>query len=302
MVSGVLILTGATASGKTELALELAERHDAEIVGADSRQIYRGMPIGTAAPTDAQRARVRHHLVGFLEPYARYSAARFVTDAIAAIADIHARGRRAIVVGGTGFYIRALCGDVGLSAERDDVLRARLAEEARVHPADVLHAWLATRDPARARELSPNDGYRVTRALEIALAPRPAAVDETFSLRAQRIPYRKIWLEIDVETLNERIARRTDAMLAAGFVEEAEHIGADAVAANAVGYADAVAFTRGWLTEDELRTRLARATRRYAKRQRTWFRAEPELTEAAPQLGALDDVARTLPGWLGSAK
>ena len=115
MPAGVLILTGQTAAGKTPLALRLAERFDAEIVGADSRQIYRDMPIGTAAPGAADRARVRHHLVGFLDPRERYSAARFVADALATIDEVHARGGRALVVGGTGFYVRALTGDVALS-------------------------------------------------------------------------------------------------------------------------------------------------------------------------------------------
>ncbi len=303
MTPAVFILTGATASGKTALAIELAERFDAEIVGADSRQIYAGMPIGTAAPTEAERTRVPHHLVGFLDPHERYSAARFVSDALIAIADIHARGRRVIVAGGTGFYIRALCGDVILANERDDSLRTRLAEEARIHPPEVLHGWLAVRDPVRARALAPNDRYRVTRALEIALAPRPPVSEaEPLSLRSRSIPYKKVWLTVATATLEERIARRTDAMLAAGLVHEAERIGVAAVAADAVGYFDALAFANGRLTAGELRERLARATRRYAKRQRTWFRAEPDLTPIAPEFLALEAVARTLPGWLGSAK
>ena len=133
---GVLILTGPTAGGKTELAMELAQRFDAEIVGADSRQIYRGMPIGTAAPQAEQLAAVPHHCVAFLDPYERYSAARYVEDAMAAIDAIHRRGKRAIVVGGTGFYVRALTGNVTLAAQFDDSLRARLAAEARLHPPD----------------------------------------------------------------------------------------------------------------------------------------------------------------------
>ena len=188
---GVLVIAGTTCSGKTALALELAERFDAEIVGADSRQIYREMTIGTAAPTDAERARVAHHLVGFLDPHERYSAARFATDAIAAIAAIHARGKRAIVTGGTGFYVRALAGDVALSATFDEALRARLARETRVHPPDVLHAWLAARDPARAARLEAGDRYRVARALEIALAPREGvgvAVDDlAVALQERRV-------------------------------------------------------------------------------------------------------------------
>src|SRR5580693_9905110 len=135
---GILILAGPTASGKTELALALAERFGAEIIGADSRQIYRGMPIGTAAPTAEQRARVPHHLVEFLDPHERYSAARYVLDARRAIDAIAARGRRVIVAGGTGFYLRALAGDVALDAAYDPAVRARLATEARLHPPEVL--------------------------------------------------------------------------------------------------------------------------------------------------------------------
>src|SRR5436305_675418 len=118
--SGVLVIAGPTASGKTELAIAIAQRYGAEIVSADSRQIYRDMPIGTAAPTPQQLAAVPHHLVGFLDPHERYSAAHFAADAASAIQDIHARGNRAIVAGGTGFYIRALTGAVDLAPQHDE--------------------------------------------------------------------------------------------------------------------------------------------------------------------------------------
>ena len=297
---GVLIIAGPTGSGKTELAIELAERAGAEIVGADSRQIYRGMPIGTAAPSPQQLARVAHHLVGFLDPLERYSAARFATDALAAIDDIHARGRRAIVSGGTGFYLRALCGDVTLAAEKDDGARERLLREAQVHPVEVLHAWLASREPFRAAVLASTDRYRVARALEVSLAGERASNDDAppQTLRARGMPYRKLYVHVDLDVLEARIARRTDAMLAAGLIDEAERVGEDAVAADAVGYADALAYTRGWLTFEELRTRLARSTRRYAKRQRTWFRREPDLTSVAADVEQLERLARTLPGWV----
>lgn len=284
----VIVVSGPTASGKTEIALALAERLGAEIVGADSRQIYAGMAIGTAAPLASERARVPHHLVGFLAPHERYSAARFVEDALAAIAGIHARGRSALVVGGTGFYIRALCGDVALAGAYDQSLRARLAAEARIHPAPVLHGWLAALAPERAAAISPNDPYRVARALEIALGRRdaPSAGDAASrggaaplprSLRGLGIPFVKTWLEIGGDELDRRIAGRIERMLAAGFLEEAERIGAAAVAADAVGYPQALAYLSGWSTEAELRTALARATRHYAKRQRTWFAKEPGL-------------------------
>jgi tRNA dimethylallyltransferase len=297
---GVLILAGPTASGKTELALELAERFGAEIIGADSRQVYRGMTVGTAAPTAEQRARVPHHLVEVLDPAQRYSAARFVADALAAIAALTVRGRRALVVGGTGFYVRALCGDVGLSSAYDPELRARLAREARLHPPAALHDWLRARDPARAAQLSPHDGYRVLRALEIALTVRrDAPLAPAPTLRTAGIAYAKAVLDPTPDDLDARIETRVGAMLRRGFVEEALRIGAAAVAADAVGYPHAFAYANGACTAAELRALLARETRRYARRQRTWFRSEPGVTwierSAAP--GALLAVARKLPGW-----
>ena len=304
MTPGVLILVGQTASGKSALALELAERFGAEIVGADSRQIYRGMPIGTAAPTDAERARVPHHLVGFLDPRERYSAARFVADALAAIDAIHGRGRRALVVGGTGFYVRALAGDVALSPAYDASLRERLAREARIHPPDVLAAWLAALDPGRAAAIDPNDPYRITRALEVAIAQRRGGDERDGepareNLGTRGTPYRKLYLEIAPDELGRRIAARVDAMLADGLCAEAERIGADAVAADAVGYREALAYRSGWSTAGELRGQLVRTTRRYAKRQATWFRTEPGLVGIAANeaFERAAGEAGALPGW-----
>ncbi len=303
MTPGVLILTGQTASGKSALALALAERFDAEIVGADSRQIYRGMPVGTAAPSDEDRARVPHHLVGFLDPSERYSAARFVADALAAIDQIHVRGKRAIVAGGTGFYVRALTGAVALSPAYDADLRERLAHEARIHPPDMLAEWLRALAPQRAAAIAPNDPYRVARALEIALAERAGARREDTGppddLRSRGIAFRKLYLEIAPDELERRIAARVDAMLANGLLEEAERVGGAAVAADAVGYREALAYLAGWSTYDELRAHLIRNTRRYAKRQATWFRTEPGLVRvpAASALAAVAAEAGALPGW-----
>lgn len=296
-----MLLAGPTAGGKTAAALALAERFGAEIVGADARQIYRGMAIGTAAPTPAERARVPHHLVGFLDPHERYSAARFVLDASAALAEIAARGRRALVVGGTGFYLRALAGDVALAAAHDTELRRRLAREARIHPPEVLAAWLSAVAPERAAAIDPHDPYRVARALEVALAGRtaPAPRGPLPTLRAAGIPVLKLWLEIEAPVLEARIAARVDAMLAAGLVAEAERIGPDAVAADAVGYREALAYAAGWSTLPELRTQLIRATRRYAKRQGTWFRSEPEIVRVRP--GELEATIRDRLGWMETA-
>jgi len=273
----VVVIAGATASGKTQLALALALEHGAEIVGADSRQIYRDMPIGTAAPTPAQRAAVPHHLVDFLDPRERYSAARFSDDATRVIEQIRQRGKRVIVVGGTGFYTRALTGSVDLAQQADAAIRERLARESRMHDAHFLHAWLHARDPRRAAMLHESDAYRVMRALEVALSVRERDVPVR-SLASRHIPFRKYFLSVDFSELETHIARRTDAMLSGGLLEEAERMGIEAVAASAVGYPQALAFLRGWSTRDELRASLVRATRRYAKRQFTWFRSEPATT------------------------
>jgi tRNA dimethylallyltransferase len=292
-----LILAGATASGKTEIALELATTYCAEIVGADSRQIYRGMPIGTAAPTAEQMGLVPHHLVAFLDPTQRYSAARYASDAIAAIRDILRRGKRAIVVGGTGFYIRALLGGVDLAPQYDEVLRARLAREAKLHPADFLYEWLAKRDAPRARAIHPGDAYRVLRALEIALAqtPAPSLPEPARTLRGEKLTSLLVFLDLPQAEIDRRVAVRTERMLAAGLLDEAERIGEAAVAANAVGYPQALAHLRGWSTIGELRILLERATRRYARRQRAWFRSEADTFWCAPE--TLHEQVREKLGW-----
>jgi tRNA dimethylallyltransferase len=294
---GILILAGATASGKTEIAIELATAFDAEIVGADSRQIYRGMPIGTAAPSPQQLTQVPHHLVGFLDPLERYSAARYAGDALRAIEDIVQRGKRALVVGGTGFYIRALVGGVVLAPQYDETLRARLAREAAIHPPAFLYDWLAQRDPSRARALHPGDTYRVLRALEVALA-RPSSLARAEPLRTLSSDgFRSllVFLEMPQEEVDRRIAARTERMQDAGLLEEAERIGEEAVAANAVGYPQALAYLRGWSTKAELRASLERSTRRYARRQRAWFRSEPAALHCAPN--ALEAIVREKLGW-----
>ena len=277
MPEGVLILAGATASGKTELGIELAREYDAEIVGADSRQVYRGMPIGTAAPSPEQLSAVRHHLVGFLDPGERYSAARYARDAVAAIDEIQRRGKRVIVVGGTGFYIRALTGGVELAPRFDEQLRERLAREAQLHPPEFLHKWLALRDASRASHLHPGDGYRVLRALEVALGDREAtpAPAPRRTLATEGIPWLLAFLDVPWSVVDRRIELRANRMLEMGLLDEAELVGDRAVAASAVGYPQALAYLRGCSTLAELRANLARATRRYARRQRAWFRGEP---------------------------
>ena len=276
------------------------ERFGAEIVGADSRQIYRGMPIGTAAPTrGAATRRSPHHLDrvfsirtnGIRRRATRATRAR-------AIEAIHARGQRAIVAGGTGFYLRALAGDVALAPQYDEALRDRLAREARAHPPEVLWQWLAARSACARGALDPNDSYRVLRALEVALAGAGA--------RAQR-RVGGVRCACGRHSVREARARRADCNASTngsnaaptrcspGDCSTRPSASGGGVAANAVGYPQALAFLRGWSTQDELRASLVRATRRYARRQRSWFRAEPGVTWVSPAL--VEAVAREKLGW-----
>ncbi|MGC8484538.1 MAG: tRNA (adenosine(37)-N6)-dimethylallyltransferase MiaA [Candidatus Baltobacteraceae bacterium] len=286
-MSDLCAIVGATASGKSEVAMRIARAVGGEIVGADSRQIYRGMRVGTAAPDDEAQREIHHHCVEFLDPEERYSAARYARDAMAAILDIRSRGRRPIVVGGTGFYLRVLRGEVALGERGDDALRARIAREMRVHPPEVLQAWLALRDPRRAAAIEKTDLYRIGRALEIALAPPRAANATIPTLRSQGLTFRTFGLALPLAEIDRRIELRARAMLAGGLLEEAEALGARAVAADAVGYPQALAYLRGQSTFDETLVALTRATRRYARRQIAWFRAEPNI-----EWLAADDLVR----------
>ncbi len=299
MEPGVLIVAGATATGKSTLGLALAQRFNAEIVGADSRQIYRDMPIGTAAPTTSERAQIPHHLIGFLHPHRRYSAAQYTLDALAAVEEIKRRGKRAIIIGGTGFYIRALCGDVALAPERDDELRGRLRREIALHPPEVLHEWLSSLNAPRASAIAQGDSYRVVRALEVALSKRCVRSASLPTLRSRGIKFVKACLTVAAPVLQARIRDRIATMLRAGLLEEAEDVGAGAVASSGVGYPQALAYLAGFSTERELHETLFRATRRYAKRQQTWFRSEPGMVwfDERNALDSLADLAREKLEW-----
>ncbi|MBV8245572.1 MAG: hypothetical protein JOZ38_06605, partial [Candidatus Eremiobacteraeota bacterium] len=226
---------------------------------------------------------------------------RFSQDAVRIIEDVRRRGGRAIVAGGTGFYIRALTGAVELAPQFDEQLRGRLAREARLHDAAFLHEWLSFHDRARAKSLHPQDAYRVLRALEVALGGDAAMQrrEPVVSLQSAGIPFVKAFLEIDDATLKHNIEDRTRTMLARGLLEEAERIGPEAIAASAVGYPQADAYLRGWCTEGELQTLLNRATWRYAKRQQTWFRTEPQTIRVpvADARATLARLAREKLGW-----
>jgi tRNA dimethylallyltransferase len=269
-----LALVGPTGTGKSEFASRLAAECGGEVVNADSRQIYRGMRIGTAWPSDEQFARAPHHLYGIASPAETYNAGRYVRDASAAIAAIAARGKFAIVTGGTGLYVEALAGSMPLDRPiASDTLRARMRAEAAAHPADALRAWLTALAPQAAARIPSGDRYRTLRALEAALAIREGAAERE-EVRPH-VALSCVVLEADRVVLRERIAARTRSMFDAGLVEEAQDLErtfGDVAALTGIGYAEALAYARGLMRREEAIGGVIRRTAAYAKRQQTWFR------------------------------
>ncbi|MCE3273628.1 MAG: tRNA delta(2)-isopentenylpyrophosphate transferase [Ramlibacter sp.] len=303
----VVALAGPTASGKSAASLVLAEALDAEIVSVDSALVYRGMDIGTAKPTGAELARVPHHLVDILDPAERYSAALFAADAQRLVRDIRGRGRRVLLVGGTMLYFKALFEGLDAMPAADPRLRADLEEEAARRGWPALHAELATVDAPTAARLAPNDAQRIQRALEVYRATGTPL--SKFHAREAGVPgvtpaYRVqpdlfVSLEpADRAWLHERIARRFDQMLAAGFLDEVRalrargDLHAELPSMRCVGYRQAWEALDGAFPLDALRERGIAATRQLAKRQLTWLRGMPQRRVIA--CDAPDAVAQVL--------
>jgi tRNA dimethylallyltransferase len=275
-----LVLLGPTGSGKSALALELARRHPVEIISVDSAQVYRGLDIGTAKPSAAERAAVVHHLIDLRDPIHPYSAADFVRDAMAAIADIRARGRFPLLVGGTMLYAKALREGLSNLPAADESVRADLAAEARMLGWPAMHARLATLDPATAARLKPNDSQRIQRALEVVTVtgtPMSSLLvrGEPPTLSTEVIAL----MPLDRTALHRRIEERFDAMLEAGFLTEVEHLRArgdltpELPSIRSVGYRQAWAYLEGGVSHAALRAAAIAATRQLAKRQFTWLRS-----------------------------
>jgi len=276
-------LIGPTASGKSAVALLVAEACEAEIVSLDSMQVYRGMDVGTAKPDAAERARVAHHMLDLADPSERYDVTRFLGDLSIALADIRARGKRALFVGGTGLYLKILSAGLFRGPEVDPALRAELEARARAEGALALHAELARADPASAAKLHPNDVKRVVRALEVwQQTGRPLSAWQTQWGSASGASRALVGLQIAVPELDRRIARRAEIMLASGWPEEAARIrdssGFGPTAIQALGYAEALDVHARTLTHAEAARRIALATRQFARRQRTWYRKFPDVT------------------------
>ncbi|RMF88489.1 MAG: tRNA (adenosine(37)-N6)-dimethylallyltransferase MiaA [Planctomycetota bacterium] len=277
------ILSGATASGKTELGLLLAERLDGEILSLDSMSVYRLMDIGTAKPDAQQRGRVPHHLIDLVWPDEPYSLARYLDDAEAAVRDVLSRGKTPIFVGGTPLYLKALLRGIFEGPPADPALREALRKEAESHLPGRLHAELAKVDPESAARLHPNDTKRLIRALEVyRLTGRPISeLQREFDRPVPARECRVFVLDWDRDELAERIARRVNRMFAEGLVEEVARIQAGPhplgpTASQAIGYREVLDHLAGSFDLDRCRELTIRHTRQFAKRQRTWFRSLSE--------------------------
>ena len=285
----VFAIGGPTCAGKTEIAVAVARAVGAELVGADSMQVYRGMDIGTDTPSPAELRGIPHHMLDIVDPDQPYDAAAFAADADDVIAGIAARGRRVVLVGGTGLYIRVLLRGLQAGPPPVPALRAEIAERARRDGWPALHAELAMADPEAARRLHPNDGVRILRALEVF---RQTGVPLTawqarHGFAEARYPFALRAVDREKGELDARIAARVDRMLARGFVDEVRALLARGYAPTlkpmqGLGYKRLCQHLAGELTLEEARERIVIDTRRLAKRQRTWFRGERGLEWRAP--------------------
>lgn len=277
------VLVGPTAVGKSAVGLAVAKRIGGEIVSADSMQIYRGMDIGTAKPTMAERGAVPHHLIDIVDPGATFSVADFQRLATAAIADITGRGRMPLIVGGTGLYVESLTRGYDLSGDEADwALRQQLEDEAVTKGDAALHARLAALDPQAAARLHVNDRRRIIRALEVTL--RTGQPFSTASHRSAEPAYHllQVGLTAPREVIYRRIDLRVDAMIASGLLAETERLLAEGyesalTAGQAIGYKELLPYVRGTAPLADCVAALKQATRRYAKRQLTWFRRDERI-------------------------
>jgi len=274
------VILGPTAVGKTEVGLHVAERLGAEIISADSAAVYRGMDIGTAKPTLEERARVPVHLIDVVEPDEPFTAAKFRELALEAIRDIQARGKRVLIVGGTGLYLRVLLHGFSLAPPPSDpALRRHLQQQVQQEGLTALYERLQRIDPAAAARIHPHDAVRIMRALEVyEMTGKP--ISEWQSRAKSELPALKFGLTMPRPLLYRRINERVDQMMAQGFLQEVQNLlskgyNRELPALKGLGYRYLIAYLMGEMGLDEAVQQWKRDTRRFAKRQMTWFRREP---------------------------
>ena len=279
----VIAVVGPTASGKSALAAALAERLQTEVVSADSMQFYRGMEIGTGQPTVEDQRGIRHHFIGHLDPAADISAGEYGERARGVIGDINARGKPAVVVGGSGLYIRALIDGLFSGPGKDDVVRERLQAEAVASGTEALYVRLQTVDPNYAAQIFPGDLRRIVRALEVyELSGEPMSQLHASEAADASLDAVQVALDWPRDVLYARIEARVEAMIAAGWINEVQRLldtghAPDLRRLRAIGYLELAAHLRGELPLEDAVAEIKKNTRRYAKRQLSWFRQDARI-------------------------
>jgi len=291
----VIVVCGATATGKSELAIAIARHFDGEIINADSMQIYRGMDIGTAKLTMEERQGVPHHLLDVLDVNQDSTVAWYQSAARAAITDIQSRGKRAVVVGGTGLYIKSILDELNFP-DTDPAVRESLEKELESIGLDALFERLEKLDPAAAIAIDRANSRRVIRALEvIVITGKPFTANLPRAASTRYPDAQQFGLVMDREKLGERISARVDQMWKAGFIDEVDAllnagITDGRTAQLALGYSQIIAFRNGLMSQDEAREDTKRATRQYARRQETWFSRDARITWISPVQPRLERV------------
>lgn len=282
----IIAVAGPTASGKSALALELCKRLDGELISLDSMQIYRGLDIGTAKPTKAEQAEVRHHMIDICEPTENFSAAEFAERAHKVIADVRSRGKRAVLCGGTGLYLDTVLGRLDFGEiESDEKLRGELIAFAEKNGAEALHERLRGIDPQAAEKIHKNNVRRVARAIEIYELTGKTKTEHDREAISDS-PYESLIIGLDYddrEVLYSRINRRVDAMIEAGLEGEVRSLvsrgllSAESTAGQAIGYKEMLGYIAGDCSLGDAVEKIKLGTRRYAKRQLTWLRRNPDI-------------------------
>lgn len=279
----VIVICGPTASGKTALSIELAKKIDGEIISADSMQIYRDMDIGTAKPDDEEKQGIKHYLMDYISPEQRYSVAQFKKDATEAIEEILSKGKTPIIVGGTGLYINSLIYGIEYKEiEIDEEYRKKLEKIIEEQGLEVLYEKANKIDSEAMKKISPTDKKRIMRVLEIykATGKTKTEQDEESRKNGVQYEYEMFVLNMDREKLYERINRRVDIMIEKGLIQEVENLEKKynkfPTAMQGLGYKEVVDYKEGKYTKEEMIEKIKMESRRYAKRQLTWFRKNKE--------------------------
>ncbi len=275
----LVVIAGPTASGKTSLAVALCKRFNGEVISADSMQVYDTLQVGTARPTAEEQEGIPHHLMGFLPPDASYSVAKYAEQAHQAIAAVHQQGKLPVLCGGTGLYIQAVAENLSYEQQPENrEVRERLRERIQQEGGQVLLVELAQRDPITAARLHPNDHGRIIRALEIIETTGRTITEQNAASRTVASPYRLCGLRLDFhdrEKLYERINHRVTAMIDGGLIEEATWLRTQPhtdTIRQAIGYKELEPFFTGEISIEQAADLIRQGTRRYAKRQLSWFR------------------------------